>query len=136
MEEGSERISTPIRSPSEKDSVILSRASASSSPFGFRKVLPQSLSKIYKIDTMYMSNVSLTFCSIFRLHLVLRLAFYGGNPLVRCHQKAMTFSTALKIKMTTIGTPIQRWMVRRFNVFRCFERTYASGSSLVVIHTF
>lgn len=37
MEEGSERISTPIRSPSEKDSVILSRASAASSPFGFRK---------------------------------------------------------------------------------------------------
>ena len=39
MEEGSERISTPIRSPSEKDSVILSRASAASSPFGFRKVI-------------------------------------------------------------------------------------------------
>ena len=38
MEEGSERISTPIRSPTEKDSVILSRASATSSPFGFRKV--------------------------------------------------------------------------------------------------
>lgn len=37
MEEGSERISTPIRSPSEKESVILSRASATSSPFGFRK---------------------------------------------------------------------------------------------------
>ncbi|XP_068750349.1 leucine-rich repeat-containing protein 74B-like [Montipora capricornis] len=37
MEEGSERISTPIRSPSDKDSVILSRASATSSPFGFRK---------------------------------------------------------------------------------------------------
>lgn len=38
MEEGSERISTPIRSPSEKDSIILNRTSASSSPFGFRKV--------------------------------------------------------------------------------------------------
>lgn len=37
MEEGSERISTPIRSPSEKDSIILNRTSASSSPFGFRK---------------------------------------------------------------------------------------------------
>ena len=38
MEVGSERISTPIRSPSDKDSVILSRASGASSPFGFRKV--------------------------------------------------------------------------------------------------
>lgn len=38
MDEGSERISTPIRSPSEKDSIILNRTSASSSPFGFRKV--------------------------------------------------------------------------------------------------
>lgn len=37
MEVGSERISTPIRSPSDKDSVILSRASGASSPFGFRK---------------------------------------------------------------------------------------------------
>lgn len=38
MEVGSERISTPIRSPSDKDSIILSRASGASSPFGFRKV--------------------------------------------------------------------------------------------------
>lgn len=42
MEVGSERISTPIRSPSDKDSVILSRASGASSPFGFRKVLPRA----------------------------------------------------------------------------------------------
>ena len=38
MEGGSERISTPIRSPSDKDSAVLSRVSVSSSPFGFRKV--------------------------------------------------------------------------------------------------
>lgn len=42
MEVGSERISTPIRSPSDKDSVILSRASGASSPFGFRKVCARS----------------------------------------------------------------------------------------------
>ncbi|XP_074637082.1 uncharacterized protein LOC141895203 isoform X1 [Acropora palmata] len=39
MEGGSERISTPIRSPSDKDSAVLSRVSVSSSPFGFRKAV-------------------------------------------------------------------------------------------------
>jgi len=53
MEEGSERISTPIRSPSEKDSVILSRASASSSPFGFRKVKSSASSRAFYFDNVY-----------------------------------------------------------------------------------
>ncbi len=46
MEVGSDRISTPIRAPSDKDSVILSRASGSSSPFGFRKVRPRARSNL------------------------------------------------------------------------------------------
>lgn len=55
MEVGSERISTPIRSPSDKDSVILSRASGASSPFGFRKVL-LSAARV-RIFTMYAEHL-------------------------------------------------------------------------------
>ena len=59
MEVGSERISTPIRSPSDKDSVILSRASGASSPFGFREVSARS--RIHNNATFLM-EIGITFC--------------------------------------------------------------------------
>lgn len=60
------------------------------------------------VDFVQSSSFS---CSNFRLRLALQRAFYGGNLLVLCHPKAMSFSTVWRIKMTKNGTLIWKWMV-------------------------
>ena len=100
MEEGSERISTPIRSPSEKDSIILNRTSASSSPFGFRKVNQGKCAHSWLVKFNFDNVEIILFFPIFRQLLVLLLAFYEGNLLALYRQKVMLSLAASKIKKT------------------------------------